>query len=202
VAGSAGLAPEQFQVVVISGPSGTGKTTLVSRLVGECPVKLRKSISATTRPRRPGEVDGDDYYFLSRPEFEARQVAGEFLEFAEVHKTGYLYGTLRGELERARDAGAWALLEIDVHGALSVMQQYPGAITIFLRTPSEAEFERRLRARGTESEEMIARRLATAREELKSASRYRFQVVNDELDRAVREICEILSSEGNKQHAG
>lgn len=123
------------------------------------------SISATTRPPRKNEVDGQHYHFLDPEDFEQRRQNDEFLECAEVHKTGYWYGTLRSELDRIRQAGAWALLEIDVEGALNIMKQYPEALTIFLQTPSVDEYENRLRARGTESEELIQRRLQTARRE-------------------------------------
>ena len=180
-------------VVVLSGPSGSGKTTVVSRLLEESPVKLVKSISATTRPARPGETDGEDYYFLSDDEFQAKRHAGEFLECAEVHKSGFWYGTLTSEVERARAAGGWSLLEIDVEGALNVMQRYPAAVSIFLSTPPD-EHERRLRARGTEDEAVIQRRLQTAEQELKFADRYRHRVINASLDDAVQEICEILKS--------
>lgn len=183
-----------FQVVVLSGPSGSGKTTIVNRLLAGSPVPLRMSVSATTRPRRPGEVDGVDYHFLSPEEFEKRRLAGEFLEYAEVHKSGYWYGTLRSELDRIRGEGAWALLEVDVQGALNVMDQYADALSIFLETPSVDVYEQRLRARGTESEEVIQRRLQTARSELELASRYRHRVVNDDLDRAVRTICDLLAA--------
>ncbi len=180
-------------VVVLSGPSGTGKTTVVRRLLQESPVKLVKSISATTRPPRPNETDGEDYHFLSTEEFETKRHAGEFLECAEVHKSGYWYGTLLSEVQRARDEGGWVLLEIDVEGALNVMQRYPRTVSIFLSTPPE-EYERRLRARGTEDEAVIRRRLQTAERELTFADRYRYQVVNERLDDAVREICQILES--------
>jgi len=189
-------------VVVLSGPSGSGKSTLVNRLIRESPVRLYKAISATTRPPRAGEVNGEDYYFLTHEEFEARRDAQEFLECAEVHGSGYWYGTLRSEIERARQSGAWAFLEIDVQGALRVMDEYPDAVTIFLRTPSQDEYERRLRRRGTESEEVIRRRLQTAGKELEFADRYRYQVVNDDLDRAVQEMTGILSSLEKSSHAG
>ncbi len=190
-----------FRVVVLSGPSGSGKTTIVSRLLEQSPVRLVKSVSATTRPPRATEVDKQDYYFLTREEFERRRSDGEFLEWAEVFGSGYLYGTLTSELARAREAGAWAFLEIDVQGALEVMRQYPAAVTIFLKTPSEEVYEQRLRNRGTESDEVINRRLETAREELKSAGKYRYQVTNDDLDRAVAEICDILKSQETGLHA-
>lgn len=189
-------------IVVLSGPSGSGKTTLVKRLVHEAPVRLVKSISATTRTARPAEVDGDDYYFLKDDEFRRRLRNGDFVEHAEVFSSGFLYGTLRSELQRAWNQNGWAFLEIDVEGAMKVMQQYPHAVTIFLRTPSAEEFERRLRNRGTETEEIIQKRLATAARELGFADRYQYVVVNDQLDQAVREICEILRSEEIAGNAG
>jgi guanylate kinase len=158
-----------------------------------------KAISATTRPMRVGEVEGRSYYFLSQEEFDHRRENGEFLECAEVHHSGYWYGTLKSELERARKAGAWSFLEIDVQGALAVKREYPQAVSVFLVVPSVEGYERRLRARGTESEEVIQRRLKTAEEELKLADRYDFRVVNDDLDRAVEEIAQILLSHGESQ---
>lgn len=185
----------------MSGPSGSGKTTIVHRLLRESPVRLMMSISATTRPQRPGEIDGRDYYFLAPEEFERRRAAGEFLECAEVHRSGYWYGTLFAELDRAAAFDAWPLLEIDVEGALNVMRAFPNVLSIFVTTP-EAHFEQRLRARGTESEEAIQRRLQTARKELQSAGSYTCCVVNDDLDRAVREICTIIAQREAGLHAG
>ncbi len=188
------------RLVVLSGPSGSGKTTIVNRLTAESPVKLLKSVSATTRKPRPQEIHGEDYYFLSDDDFQQALADDLFIEHAEVFSSGYLYGTLKSEIGRAWRENAWAFLEIDVEGALNVMQQYPNAVTIFLTTPAE-EFERRLRARGTESEEGIQERLETAASEVKHAGRYRYVVVNDELDRAVGEICEILKSEETSKNA-
>lgn len=185
---------DPFQVVVLSGPSGSGKTTIVQRLLRDAPVKLQMSVSATTRPPRAGETDGRDYYFLTDEQFQQRRQRGELLECAEVHKTGYWYGTLCSEIERARNSGAWALLEVDVEGALNVVTKYPDAVTIFLTTPSIEVYEQRLRDRGTETEAGLQRRLQTARDELESAQRYRYVVVNDDLDRAVSEICDILAA--------
>ncbi|MBL8848208.1 MAG: guanylate kinase [Planctomycetaceae bacterium] len=195
------LSESKSPVVVLSGPSGSGKTTIVHRLLRESPVRLEMSISATTRPRRPQEVHGRDYYFLAPEEFERRRLAGEFLECAEVHRSGFWYGTLHSELDRARSLGAWPLLEIDVEGALNVMQAYPDALSIFLTTPAD-QHEARLRARGTESEEVIQRRLQTARNELQLADSYRYRVVNDDLDRAVREICAIIAQQEARLNAG
>ncbi len=189
------------RVVVLSGPSGSGKTTIVNRLIAESPVKLLKSVSATTRKPRPQEVEGEDYYFLTYADFRDKLQQGLFIEHAEVFSSGFLYGTLKSEVARARESGAWAFLEIDVEGALNVRQQYPNAVTIFLKTPSPAEFERRLRARGTENEATIQKRLATAARELEFVDRYRHIVVNDVLDRAVTEICEILKSEETNWNA-
>lgn len=180
-----------FQVVVLSGPSGSGKTTIVERLLAEAPMKLVKSVSATTRLPRAGERYGEAYYFLSPQEFAARRERGEFLETAEVY-AGLWYGTLKSEIERARKAGGWAFLEIDVQGALSVMAQYPDAITVFLLPPSMEICEQRLRDRGTETEEIIQRRLQKVTHELSFADRYQHRVVNDDLDRAVQEILELL----------
>ena len=189
------------RIVVLSGPSGSGKTTLVRELVARAEVTLVKSVSATTRPPRPTEIHGDDYWFLTDAEFREKLQNGEFLEHAEVFSSGYLYGTLRSELDRAREQNGWAFLEIDVQGALKVMQQYPNAVTIFLCTPSPGEFERRLRARGTESEEVIQRRLATAEKELQLSDRYKYVVVNDQLETAVSEICVILKAEEMSRNA-
>ena len=191
-----------MQFVVLSGPSGSGKTTIVERLIERSPVKLVKSVSATTRPPRKNEKQGKNYYFLSPDEFAERRGKGEFLECAEVHGTGNWYGTLRSEVERAKSLGGWALLEIDVQGARQIIEKYPRALTIFLKASSEAEYEKRLRARGTDAPETIERRLANARNELKYAPRYRYQVVNDDLERAVGEIVNIISSWEAVTHAG
>ena len=190
------------RVVVLSGPSGSGKTTVVGHLIRRSPVPLVKSVSATTRPPRKGELDGEAYLFLTESDFRRRVAGGEFVEYAEVFSSGNFYGTLRSELERAWAENAWAFLEIDVQGAMCVMQQYPDAVTIFLDTPSPHEFERRLRARGTETEEVIQNRLATAAKEIERVDRYRHKVVNDNLERTVTEICAILKSEETQANAG
>lgn len=186
----------ESRIVVFSGPSGVGKTTVVHRVLETCPLPLTLSISATTREPRAGEVDGVDYYFLSKAEFERRQEAGEFLESFEVFGRGHWYGTLRSEVATSLNAGKWVALEIDVNGAMQVIEQYPDAITIFVRSASLQELERRLRGRGTETEEKIQRRLETARAELEFLDRYRYVVVNDTVEQAAREICEILTQSG------
>ncbi len=192
---------QRVGIFVLSGPSGSGKSTIVGHLMDGNPVPLLKCISATTRPARPGEVDGEAYHFLDPDEFHRRKDAGDFIETEEVFKSGYWYGTLKSELNRAAEAGAWAFLEIDVSGALKVMEQYPNAVTIFLKTPSPEEYERRLRSRGTEDEAKIQRRVQTATEELKYADRYRYTVINDEIPKTVEEISEILKAEESKTNA-
>jgi guanylate kinase len=188
------------KLIVVSGPSGAGKTTLLKRLFEECP-ELVASISATTRRPRPGEVDGEDYFFISPEEFERRRLAGDFLECFEVFSSGTWYGTLESEVSPSLAAGKSIILEIDVQGTMAVLKQFPQAITIFVHPSSTcdpaidlAEIERRLRQRGTESEESIQRRLEVARRELSSARTYRHQVVNDEVEKAVREIRDIIRS--------
>jgi len=189
-------------IVVLSGPSGSGKSTIVNKIIDCAAVQLKKVVSATTRPARTGEVNGEDYHFLTIDEFEQRRKNNKFVECEEVHRSGNWYGTLKSELEQADRDNSWALLEIDVNGALSVMAEYPQAVTIFIRTPSDEDYETRLRERGTETEDVLQRRLETVRKELKLADKYDFQVVNDDLDRAVREIADILSQKEAELHAG
>lgn len=182
------------KLVVISGPSGAGKTTLLKRLYAGSPVPLVTSVSATTRAPRPGEVDGVDYHFLSKQEFARRRERGDFVECFEVYQRGDWYGTLKSEVAPRLAAGKWVVLEIDVQGTLAVLEQYPDAVTIFVRPSSAGELERRLRDRGTESEAALERRLEVARRELTWADRYRHQIVNDDVDRALQQLREILSS--------
>lgn len=182
------------RLVIVSGPSGAGKTTVLRRVFETCRLPLVASVSATTRPPRPGEVDGDDYHFISQAEFDSIRRGGGFLECFEVFGRGYWYGTLQKEVATGLSAGKWVVLEIDVQGALAVLEKFPDAITIFVQPESVAELERRLRGRATETEDAIARRLEQARVELSSANRYRHVVINDQIDRAVREMCDILES--------
>jgi len=189
------------RLVVVSGPSGVGKTTVLKRLLATCPLPLERSVSATTRAPRPGETDGVDYRFFSKEEFARRRQRGEFLESFEVFGTEEWYGTLLSEVAPSLEAGKWVILGIDVQGALSVMDHFPEAITIFIRPSSLEVLEERLRGRGTESEPVIRRRLERAQTELALASRYQYQVINDDLDQAVREICDILTCVGGFPHA-
>ena len=191
-------------MVIVSGPSGVGKTTVMQRVFERRPVALVRSVSATTRPPRAGEVDGVDYHFLSKQEFQIRRKRGDFLECFEVFGKGYWYGTLLSEVTSGLAAGKWVVLNIDVQGALSVMQQHDDAVSIFILPASLEQLQRQLRGRGTETEEAIRRRLERAEAELSTAGRYRYQVVNDDLDRAVEQICDILTqeSEANRDAGG
>ena len=189
------------RVLVLSGPSGSGKSTVVDRLMAGIEVPVREAVSATTRQPRPDEIDGKDYFFLSHEEFAEKRQHGEFIECAEVHGMGDWYGTLASEIQRAQLESAWALLEIDVEGALAVMERYPDALTIFLLAPSMEEYRSRLESRGPESPAAISRRIATATAEIQKAELYRYRVVNDDLDRAVLEIINILSAWEEQSHA-
>lgn len=184
------------QLIVLSGPSGVGKSTVVRRLLEKYPAKLRLSVSATTRPPRPGEIDGVDYHFLTPEEFARQRDAGDFLECVEVFGQGRWYGTLFQEVRPSLERGQWVILEIDVDGAVRAVEAYPDALTVFVRPSSPEELERRLRHRATETEETIRHRLAAAQRELSRAGQYQFQVVNDQIDEAVDEIGEILMSRG------
>ncbi len=178
-------------VFVISGPSGSGKTTVVQRILASEPDRLALAVSATTRAQRPNEVPGKSYHFLTAEDFTARREAGDFLECAEVYPDQW-YGTLQNEVAPRLARGRSVILEIDVQGAMSVLRHYPDAVTIFIAPPSLEVLEARLRARCTETEEAIARRLATARFEMSMASSYRYRVVNHELESTVQETLDIV----------
>ncbi len=178
--------------MVVSAPSGAGKTTLCRLLIER--LSFRFSVSHTTRPPRPGEVHGRDYYFVSRPEFESLVQEGAFLEWAEVH--GHLYGTSVAEVERALSGEEDLLLDIDVQGASQVRRKLGAqAVFVFILPPSLEELERRLRSRGTEDEETLARRLARAREEIRFAPWFDYVVVNDEVERAFEDLAAIIRAE-------
>ena len=183
------------QIVVVSGPSGVGKTTLVERLFEMCPLPLVRSVSATTRQPRGDEADGVDYHFLAPKQFDSLRAEDGFLECFEVFGRGYWYGTLWSEVRAALDAGKWIVLNIDVHGAAAVTERYDDAITIFVRTESIEHLRDRLKLRGTDSPAEVEKRLQRADYEMSMAHRYRYQIVNDDLDRAVIELCNLLTDQ-------
>lgn len=179
--------------LVLSAPSGAGKTTIARTLVDRFD-DVVFSVSATTRALRKGEVDGRDYHFVSPVEFEEMIAAGALVEWAEVH--GNRYGTPRRSLDAALEQGKYPLLDIDVQGARQIRERVPEAIRVFIFPPSAATLVARLTSRGTEDPDAVARRLRTAREELREAVDFDYIVVNRELDRAVAEVRAILESEG------
>jgi len=173
------------RLLLITGPSGVGKGTLVARLLERHP-GLWLSVSATTRAPRAGEEEGRHYFFLDRAAFERQVAAGGFLEWAEF--AGNLYGTPRGAVQQRLDAGQPVLLEIELEGARQVRRSFPAGFQVLLQPPSFEELERRIRGRGTDSEEAIARRLVRARDELAAAAEFDAVVVNDDLDRALEDL--------------
>lgn len=177
--------------IIISAPSGAGKTTIVHRLMQQG-LGLAFSVSATTRPMRASERDGRDYHFLSADEFKKRIGAGAFVEWEEVYPGGF-YGTLRSEVDRIMEAGQHPIFDVDVEGGLNLKKHFgDGALALFIAPPSIDALEQRLRARGTESEESLAKRLAKARHEIEYAIRFDHVVVNDELDRACSEALGLV----------
>ena len=188
-------------LIILSGPSGSGKSTVIARLLAAGELSLRLAVSATTRQRRDRERNGVHYHFWTREQFEEGLKAGAFLEWAEVF--GNHYGTLRREVEPHRQQGTGVILDIDVQGAAQVRRQCPDAFTVFLKAPSLEIYEQRLRKRGTETELAIQRRLAEARGELEHGPEYDFTVINDDLERAVAELRDIVQKEFKRgSHAG
>jgi guanylate kinase len=186
-----GSSPVIKPVFVVTGPSGAGKGTLIGLLLPRFPV-LRPAVSATTRPQRPKERDGVDYWFLDDAEFTRRVEAKEFLEWVEY--VGNRYGTLSSEIDRIRDEGGAPLLELETEGALRVKKKEPGAVTIFVTAPVE-ELERRLRERDTESTGDIAHRIELARQQLQEADQFDHVVENDDRERAAEKLAAIVERE-------
>jgi guanylate kinase len=191
--GSSTASDRPLPVFVITGTSGAGKGTLERALIARMP-ELELAVSATTRELRPGEQDGREYWFVSEEEFDDKIERGDFLEWVEL-EWGPRSGTLHSEIERIQSAGRIPLLDLETEGAARVKKRVPGAITIFVRTPSFEENERRLRARGTEDAEEIETRLDVARSQLEQADEFDHVVVNDDLERAVGALAEIIRGE-------
>lgn len=181
--------------LILSSPSGGGKTTIAKELLRRR-ADMGYSVSCTTRPARPGESDGQDYYFISPEQFEAARTRGEFAESAEVH--GNMYGTLRREVDRVLQSGRHVVMDIDVQGARQFVQAYPEAVTVFLIPPDAGVLLARLRGRGTESSDSLARRLRSAVEELRAVDLYGYLVVNEDLEEAVRAVSAIVDSESRR----
>ena len=179
-------------LIVISGASGTGKGTVCKKLLADLP-EVAYSISATTRTPRPGEVDGREYYFLSKDEFQTWIAEEKFLEYANVY--GNFYGTPINKIEERLNRGEDIILEIDVQGALSVKKKCPEGIYIFLLPPSLEELKNRIEGRGTENPESLSRRLKNAVAEIKIGLQYDYVVVNDTIDNAAAQIKSILTAE-------
>lgn len=178
--------------IILSAPSGGGKTTIARALLARRP-DIGYSVSCTTRQPRPGEIQGKDYYFLSRTEFLAKREHGEFAESAEVH--GNLYGTLRSEVLRVLKSGKHVLMDIDVQGAAQFTRVFPHSVTVFVLPPSAEVLVDRLRMRQTESAQQLADRLISALQELQSVDEYEYVVVNDNLEQAIHRVGSIIDAE-------
>jgi guanylate kinase len=186
---------------IVSGPSGSGKSTVVARVLAYGDLPLRRSVSATTRQRRDGEVDGVHYYFWARERFEKALQAGAFLESAEVH--GAYYGTLESEVTPYRQQGVGVILVIDVKGFDQVRQKVPDVVSVFVHAPSLEALAERLRGRGTETEASRERRLAAAAREEARSGDYAYEVLNDDLAAAVVRLHEIVRGEFERgSHVG
>ncbi len=178
------------KLIVISAPSGCGKTTIAKAILSKHPALLF-SVSATTRPARSGEVNGKDYFFLSRREFEKRIESGDLVEWEEIY--GNYYGTLKSEIHRALNKGYSMIFDVDVKGALSIRRNFPGdSVLVFIKPPSMEVLTNRLMNRKTENPETLKRRLDRVPMELEQGAHFDFQVINDDLDKAITEVDEIV----------
>lgn len=184
----------QGKLIVFSAPSGSGKTTIVHHLLNQKQLNLDFSISATSREKRGAEVDGKDYYFISPEEFRNHIDNDDFVEFEEVYSNNY-YGTLKSELDRIWEEGKHAIFDIDVIGGLRIKKKYPErTLSVFVKTPSLTEMERRLRARKTDSEEKIRERIAKAQKEIGFAKEFDRILINDDLETAKEEAVNLVRS--------
>ncbi|MGQ9732670.1 MAG: guanylate kinase [Candidatus Zipacnadales bacterium] len=183
-------------MLVVSGPSGVGKGTIIHHLLPTCP-ELQPSISYTTRAPREGEVDGRDYFFISSEEFERRRIAGDFLEWAVVHKDQY-YGTSRSQVRAALAEGRSVVLEIDCQGAEQVRKQWPDAVLVFIAPPTWAELVRRLRGRHSEGEDEIAKRVESAFREIEKICMYDYIIVNENSQDSAHILASILRAEQHR----
>ncbi|MDB9440505.1 guanylate kinase [Sphaerospermopsis kisseleviana CS-549] len=181
--------PSLGKLIVLTGPSGVGKGTLMQKLLQLHP-ELYYSVSATTRSPRPGEINGQNYYFITRSQFEKLVAQGELLEWAEF--AGNYYGTPRAAVLEQIQSGKLVILEIELEGARQIRTSYPNALSIFILPPSFSELEKRIRGRGQDSQEAIARRLNRAQEEIEAAAEFDIQIVNDDLETALNQIEAVL----------
>ncbi len=183
---------EKGKIIVLSAPSGTGKSSIIKRLLEYPELHLGFSISATSRAPRGTEQHGVEYYFITHEEFKQKADNGDFVEWEEVYP-GTCYGTLKSEVQRVTEAGQNLIMDIDVKGGLNVKKCYGDqAVTIFILPPSKEELERRLRGRGTDAEDVIRKRLDKADYELSFAPQFDVRVINDDLDRAVEEVKALI----------
>lgn len=182
---------EPGPLIILSGPAGSGKSTVIRRLLQDAEMGLRKSISVTTRAPRQGERNGEDYLFWTREQFEEEKVAGGFVEWAQVHD--HYYGTPRSEIDPYRAQGIGVILVIDVQGAAQVRRKYPDALSVFLKAPLWEDYRQRMLLRGDEDEAAIARRLETARRELERAGEYDAVLENDQVDTTVAQLRDLVA---------
>jgi guanylate kinase len=193
------MPPDDFLLLILSSPSGAGKTTLTRMLLEQCP-ELRFSVSHTTRAPRPNEVDGRDYHFIDRDQFVELVAAGAFLEWAEVH--GNLYGTAIAEIDRARAApGCQGMIfDIDYQGARQIKSKVPDVTAVFILPPSMEELERRLRGRASDSADAVKRRFAVAEREIEHYAIFDYLVVNESVERAFDELRSIAVAERTRRY--
>jgi guanylate kinase len=186
------------RLLVVSGPSGVGKGTLLERVFLESGLPLVMSVSATTRSPRPNEKNGMHYHFMTDEQFQSKRKAGEFLECFEVFGKGTWYGTLRSDVELGLANGNFVVLEIDVKGANEIKKQFPEAVTIFVKPPDTDTLKKRLRGRGTETDEAMSNRLKTAIEEINHSDEFQYCIINDDLDDAVKQFIKIITEDNKK----